>query len=747
MKSVRLPVLLLILGAAALTVAAGLMSFSTFMLYDDEGYVLNSLRNFAEHGGLYRDVYTQYGPLSYVVYYVLHLLGMPLTHTAGRVLTLVMWSGAASFSAWTVWRVTRHSACALATLSAVFVYLWVMVSEPNHPGGLITLLTAVLGTLGYLALAAGRWKSWALLVGFGCGALVFAKINIGAFATLSAMTVLLLHARHDGVRRVFPWLLGVGLIALPFALMRTLLGTPWIQTYAMLFAFAAIPVAGSLALVTEGRTGFSEWRRAVLGGLGVAVVVLGVIFARGTTPAELVQGVVLGPLRHPGHFSLVFPWPPGALALATLSLAAFLIALASLRLGKPRRVVIDTAVATLRLVAAVGLALAIWQFPGVSPDNIVFAYSISALWVFLWPLTGEEKDTVIARSWLGLLFLGQWLHAFPVPGSQIAWGTFLAIPLVVLGAWQASVWIATRHGRIFTFARAQALDLALTVVLVMVAVLTGNRLAQIGSRYLESRSLELPGAEALRLPDSTTALYRLLVFNANAHSDMVFSLPGMFSFNLWAELPTPTLANVTHWFSLLNDEKQRAIIAELGKHPRACVIVQADHVDFLRQRNLTPSGPLYDYIEAEFKSAFVIDGFEFRVRRGRSVAPLQTAEVFQSKPAENSKPTAPDTLIKFQLLLPPDQSVASIELARMDDRRTAPLVLNSTNARVEITPIDLTGAARGQPEARAFPFNLRGPAEVALYFDRGGRGIAAAQCFFVVRNATGAELALVRIRP
>ena len=70
------------------------MLFSTFMLYDDEGYVLLSLRNFSEHGHLYGGVYTQYGPLPYVLYDLLHRLGLPFTHTAGRCLTLAAWSGA-----------------------------------------------------------------------------------------------------------------------------------------------------------------------------------------------------------------------------------------------------------------------------------------------------------------------------------------------------------------------------------------------------------------------------------------------------------------------------------------------------------------------------------------------------------------------------------------------------------------------------------------------------------------------------
>src|SRR3954463_14286765 len=133
---------------AALLLAATLIMFSRFMLYDDEGYVLISLRNFAEHGRLYRDVYTQYGPFPYVVYYTLNLLGAPLTHTVGRTVTLIIWTTTVLLTASIVWRLTRRYALVVATIAAVFTYLWVMANEPPHPGGLITLITATLAAIG-----------------------------------------------------------------------------------------------------------------------------------------------------------------------------------------------------------------------------------------------------------------------------------------------------------------------------------------------------------------------------------------------------------------------------------------------------------------------------------------------------------------------------------------------------------------------------------------------------------------------
>ena len=44
------------IASAALLIAATFVMFSAFMFYDDEGYVLLSLRNYVEHGALYRSI-------------------------------------------------------------------------------------------------------------------------------------------------------------------------------------------------------------------------------------------------------------------------------------------------------------------------------------------------------------------------------------------------------------------------------------------------------------------------------------------------------------------------------------------------------------------------------------------------------------------------------------------------------------------------------------------------------------------
>ena len=729
--------------AALLVLAATGMMFSAFMFYDDEGYVLISLRNFAEHGRLYREVYSQYGPFPYVFYYFLHALGLPLDHTAGRIVTLLAWTGTALACAALVGRATGSLTARLAVLAGVFVYLWIMVSEPTHPGGLIVLVTALLAWLGQHTIDTVRPQTWAWIVGAGIAVLVLTKINIGVFAACSAVAWCGLHAENRTVRRWAPVVLAFGIAVLPFALMRPLLGTPWVQIYAVQFACAGIAAIGAASLGATPRINGRAFGAAAVAGLGVAGVVLGVIFTRGTTPHDLLEGVLLGPLRHPSHFSLTFPWPAATRPVAVGSLVLFG---AAWWLRRRAWAGLDPLVAALRLVAAAALAATVSRFPAISPDNLVLAFAAPCLWIFLWPLADEAPAALAARRWVGLLFLGQSLHAFPVPGSQIAWGTVLALPLAALGAWPAARLLRARFAPALCGTRPRRF--AVEFLLAAFAFTTVWRLVQVGRRHDEGRDLELPGAETIRLPENATALFQILALNAAAHGDVLFSEPGMFSLNAWSRRPTPTLTNVTHWFSLLDDPQQRTIIRTLEAHPRASVIVQREHLEFLAARGLKPAGPLHDYLAKNFTPAFTLDNFEFSVRTGRPIAPLFVAEMLAREEAPAAGAGPDDTLLKFAALLPPGSTVASIEIVAMNaPAGVAPLVLAGSAARIELTPINLRGEPIGATATAAWPFTPKGTTRVSLYFNRHGRHFPTATTLIVLRDAAGATLALARLRP
>lgn len=716
--------------AALLTFCAALAIFSAFMFYDDEGYVLISLRNYAEHGGLYREVYTQYGPFPFVLYHLLHLGGLPFTHVAGRLVTLAAWTGAALACAAVVWQVTRSFFTTLAVLAGTFVYLWIMVSEPTHPGGLIALLVAIAAVLGYRCLARGRSEAWAALVGAVAGALVLTKINVGGFVVLAALAWMALHHNSTGLRRWAPWVVAVGGVLVPLALMRPMLGIGWVQTYAAIFAATAVAATVATARAASAAATWRTLGWAVAGGTVACAAIVGAVLFRDTSLADIFAGVVLNPLRHPAAFNLRYVWPSGSAAWALVSVLLLVATILAARRA-PRFV--STAIAGMRLLAVAGLVFALLTFPSASPDRLVFGYGAPCLWIFLWPLPGAHAAHRPAFAWLAWLWLGQFLHAFPVAGSQIAWGTFLALPIVAIGAHEAVTWLIRQY-RSPSALLPRPVVVAGHCLIAALALGLGVRFASLGQRYLEGRDLGLPGAEIMRLPSESSALFRLLAANANAHGDLLFSEPGMYSLNLWTGLPTPTLANTTHWFSLLEADQQQKIIHALAAHPNACIIRQRDHIDFLTRRSFAPAGPLHDYITAEFAPAFSLDDFEFCVRKGRTIEPLLLGR-FELVSDTGGQP---NTVLRLRLPIPRPINIARVELTAPQVPGAPALVFDATNAQVEL-------ADKGQSRPAMWPFQLERTADVSIRFDRFALPRPVAGGLITLYGTDGTAVALARL--
>jgi hypothetical protein len=60
------------------------------------------------------------------------------------------------------------------------------------------------------------------------------------------------------------------------------------------------------------------------------------------------------------------------------------------------------------------------------------SYGVTLAWIFVVPLCADDRGAA-ARAWVALLLVFQFLHAYPVAGSQINWGTCLWVPLLALG--------------------------------------------------------------------------------------------------------------------------------------------------------------------------------------------------------------------------------------------------------------------------------------------------------------------------
>ncbi len=713
---------------ALIALGAITLSFSTFMIYDDEGYVLFSLKTFAEGGGLYSRVYSQYGPFFFLFNQALHFVGLQFTNTDGRIVALVCWLGAIGLCGAMVWRFTRSPVATCFVMGGVWLHLWEMISEPSHPGGLIVLVTALAAWLG--ARWSGQSRKLAAAVGLAAAALLLTKINVGVFLFAAAGAWWLLYL--DDARfplRLRTAIAAVALAVMPLALMRPLLDQGWAATFALT---AGVGGMTTVLAAARGASTTTRWRDlgwlALTASAVVAITFLA-IWRQGTSWSDLLEGVVLGPLRHPLVYTAPFHWHDGSAAVGVISL--LLAGWVAFGPASHRFAIIATG----RLVTA-SFYLTSWLI-GVpaSTDNYTLSYCISAGWFFVQPL-GGDADTQPIRAWLGLIFVTQALHAFPVAGSQISWGTFLLLPLIVIGVHdlvRLHAGGAQRAVRALRFIAAGTLFLA-----------TSARCAQFAwlgyTRVRDSDSLHLPGADSLRLPESFTTGLRVLARNASAHADMLFSFPGLLSFHLWTNVPPPTAANATHWFNLLAPAQQEEIRARLAADPRACVIMQRNLYDFLVRTNVPMSSPLALWLQDNFEPAFTMETYEFWVRKGRHIAVLDTAAIFESAVAGQ-----PHYRISLTLAASNLKAISAIELGRFDrDRSTLIKTWTNADAQLVLTPINSAGAEAGAQRRVTFPFDAAGLVRIDLLIDQLPPKSPPSRCVLYLRDASGARVAELR---
>ncbi|MEO6995651.1 MAG: hypothetical protein ABI273_18745 [Lacunisphaera sp.] len=718
---------------AVLTSTGYWLLFSSFAVFDDEGYILLSVRDYFAHGHLYETVYSQYGPAFYAMWDVFQqVIGQPVDHTWARLVTLAFWIGTATSCAFLVRRQTRSSSLSLFTQAATFLFLYFITDEPFHPGSLICFMLAA-------SLAAAAWlidrerlSAAAVVVGCAGAILLLTKINVGVFYLLSAGGWALTNASSERVRRIFKSVVPAVFLLMAAVLMHTLIREPWIWVFLILFACGAL----ALGIATKGES-LLTGRHAIFGALGavaLGLAILGSIWLRGTSPAGLLEGVILGPLRHPGNYSYPVDWRPGSVVVAVLSLI-----FAVYHRWLERRFshqAADRLLLVLRMVTGSALVVGFVLLINFRAVGAIFSYVAPLIWIWSIPLKCIETtaENRAVRSLLACVLLLQFLHAYPVGGSQESWGVFLFFPLVTLGLGDVRLWLLSRSP-----AQTKPIFRWWTVsTLLLAAVLAKSGWTAVHARrhYAAGVPLALPGAGDLRLPEFQSASYQILSLNAAVHSDLLFSLPGMFSFNVWTGLPTPTDKNTTLWFTLLNDQEQQAIIDVLERTPRAAVIAQESLLEMMQANHLPMRGILWDYVHQHFRPAFRIDGFAFWVRSRRIIASFNVAAL-KSRHGADDESQPRDTQLDFNLISegPP---IVAIEIKSSAKDQASPLVLDGTNAVAVITPINSAGRAMAESTQATWPLTLKGPVHVRIDFDRGDHALSPSDTLLQLRG-TGSE--------
>ncbi|MDQ2629537.1 MAG: hypothetical protein M3Y75_00990 [Actinomycetota bacterium] len=628
-RTLRLPRVRLALGllafaaVTAVTVAIAEPRIATgFFPYDDEGYMLVALDSFIDQGGLYDDVFSQYGPFYFEFWAAFFsVFGIPLDHDGGRTATMFAWVVTSLMAGLATWRMTRSVLLGLATQPLVFTAIITLANEPMHSGGLICILLGSILAISCLVRAGSAPLALGLLGG-AVAALVLVKVNVGLFALVSVAMACAVSYPALARRRLLRPAVEVAFVALPLLVLFSKLGEAWARDYAVHVAIAALAVVVALRARPAGnRDGEELWW---LGGglVAVGLTVIAALLASGTSPAGLIEGVVTQPLRQSDVFSL-----PLALSrrIYLFDFLALVGAISFWYLSRRRDRTPSpgfTAVVSL-LSILVGMAMALSVLGrGVLFDPLSFpAYQFGFLafaWVALAPLSGEDDaDTSFARLLLPLLAVLQALHAYPVAGSQVMWSTFLLIPVGALCVANGA------HGLVRAVGdegERRALGAIATVAAAIALVVIGNvylRQALDAARggYDTTVPLRLAGVDEPRLLPHEAAVYREVTRAIDEYCASLVTLPGMNSFYIWADREPPTGLNATAWMELFDDERQQRVVEATRGQENLCLLENESLAGYW-MRGREAQGPLVDYLRQGFRPIAQFDEYKLLRREG-----------------------------------------------------------------------------------------------------------------------------------
>jgi hypothetical protein len=623
---VRLP--LAILAFAAVTLVTALIAhprmFTGFMAYDDEGYMLTALRGFVNHGHLYDDVFSQYGPFYYEAWGGLFsTFGIPVTLDGGRAVTMVAWIVSSLAVGMATMRIAGSLLLGLGTQVLVFSALGVAANEPMHPGGIICLLLAAIVVVS--CFVRDRVSPYAMAtLGGVVAALVLVKINVGFFALASVAFACVVSYPALCGRRWLRIAAEAAFVAIPVLLMLSKFDEGWARHYAIHVAVAAL----ALVIVLRAREGgrrSSEELAWLLGGFALVFVFVCVaIAAAGTSFDGLLEGVIRQPLRQADAFTIPLQLSRQVYAFDLMALAgavAYWYA-SRRRPGSPGPTWI--ALASL-LSIAVGVAMALsvngkLVFVDVSFSGFQFSM-LAFAWVALIAVPGEDRPgAAFARLLLPLLTVLGALHAFPVAGSQTLWSTFLLIPVGALcianGARGLATVVEDRTDRraLGALGALAALMLALFVANTYLRRPYDNNRAAFASGI----ELDLPGAESIRLGQQEVDRYRKVTGAIDRNCTSLLMLPGMDSFYVWTELEPPSYT-ATGWPTLFDDEHQRRVIDDTASIEGLCLLRDIPLAAGWGGGEIPP-GPLVGYLERGFQPLAKFGDYELLRREGAAGA-------------------------------------------------------------------------------------------------------------------------------
>jgi hypothetical protein len=601
-----------------------------FSSYDDEGYMLESLDHYINAGHLYTLTFSQYGPFYYYAQGIFfQLLHLPVTHDMGRLVTLIYWVAASLLAVIFVYRLCKSLFLACAAGLCCMVVARVLCNEPGHPQQVVLDLYLIAACLS-LPSSSGRNNLRLFLLGCVGAAMAFTKVNVGVFFVAGLVHTIFCLFPRGRIRSIGLALTLTYAAAGPWMLMHASFNHGF-RGYCLLATVAGIVTFACCANVTpSNRLPIQAALCSATGLLAGTAAIIAAAALQGMSPGSLVWGVILNPLHQPNLFS--FPLHVSQLNwIAALILTVVVIGLKTL--GRP--VTESPWFDLLRFAVGAGSILLL-----ILRAEIQWVVPLLPLTVLPGPSWKLDAGTTFRRLFVTCMAATQFLEPYPVAGSQVGiaaapmilWG-FLCLADGLPGLRQLS----SRYSR--DFAKALRLDALIGSAIILLC--TGTSVAhaihlrpRLAWTALKSRtwpasnfppaSTGLKGSEWLHLSPEQTAQFRSIARLINANCGILFTMPGMYSFNIWSGVPTPNGWNHDGWMGGISLDRQTEILNIMKADPQACAILNRNLVRFWDEDDAGVAVlPLAHYIMTDMPKVAEFGEYEIRVQPHRSSPWLQ----------------------------------------------------------------------------------------------------------------------------
>ena len=151
------------------------------------------------------------------------MLAFPITHDSGRIILLFHWMMSALLGAVVIYKFHRNLVLAAGAFAVVTAQASVLAGGPGHPQQLVLML--LVGSILICAwISPGRIAFGLSVLGAIASALVFTKINVGAFYLLALGHSFICLLPSSTFRTISVTAMLILSLVLPFALMHEIYG-------------------------------------------------------------------------------------------------------------------------------------------------------------------------------------------------------------------------------------------------------------------------------------------------------------------------------------------------------------------------------------------------------------------------------------------------------------------------------------------------------------------------------------------